>query len=48
MKNKKPEIPKGAPEGTVWSGGPIDDYQKLGIQFKHFNNKCHNNWSSKT
>jgi hypothetical protein len=24
MKNKKPEIPKGAPEGTVWSGGPID------------------------
>ena len=24
MKARKPSIPKGAPEGTVWSGGPID------------------------
>ncbi len=24
MKTKKPQIPEGAPEGTVWFGGPIE------------------------
>ena len=36
MKKPKPTIPRGAPEGTVWFGGPIDWFRiTLSITSEH-------------